>query len=172
MRIPTKNVAFTIAFALFAACSQYDISVNDRVVYTPAPLFKDYQIDDLHLKQCIDQTITDNKITGLANFTRLRCTHAGITDLAGLEKFYALTELDLSDNAITDTEAVARLGRLEVLLLENNQLTEVSSLLTLIRLSELVLTGNDELECNGLAQLKKAIEDNSGVLVAPEHCDS
>ncbi len=152
------------------ACRSYQVSVNDNVVYTPLPLFDQYEIADAALATCVQQTIEDKKITRANELTRLRCTHAGISDLTGLEKFSALQELDLSDNALRTIAPLARLGKLQWLSLRNNAVQQTAPLLTLIKLEMLDLSGNPDLPCEDMAQLRTAAVDNEGELIAPEHC--
>lgn len=165
-----KIAPWTFLTCLLIGCKGYDVSVNDRVVYTPKPLLSDYAVEDRNLDVCLAQTIKDHKVTQVAELTRLRCTHAGIETLAGLQKFYALTELDLSDNKITDITAVANLGKLRTLILENNAIENTAPLLNLINLADLNLAGNPAAGCADLLQLETSIDENRGKTSLPEHC--
>jgi Leucine-rich repeat (LRR) protein len=159
-----------VLLGLLSGCSGYDVSINDNVVYTPKPLLQDYQVADENLARCIKQTISDHKITRVADLTQLRCTHAGIKTLAGIDTFYALKQLDVGDNAISGVKPLATLGRLEVALLDNNQITRTEPLLRLIKLVELNLEGNPVADCDNVALLQHATQDNNGVLSSPASC--
>ncbi len=52
-----------LAFFLLCACQGYDVKVNDRVVYTPTPLFSDFAAADPGLKSCIERAINDGVVT-------------------------------------------------------------------------------------------------------------
>lgn len=153
-----------------SACSSYQVSVNDNLVYTPLPLFDEYTLNDSALENCVRQTIEDKKITGARQLTRLSCTHAGISDLSGLEKFADLQELNLADNNLQSIAPLARLGKLQWVLLRNNQLRDASPLLSLLKLENLDLSGNEDLPCDDLAQLHTAAAENQGSITPPEHC--
>lgn len=164
-----KFIAVCCLFSVIA-CSSYDVSVNDNVVYSPKPLFSDYALTDSALGNCIKQTIIDQKVTQVSGLKRLRCTHAGITDLSGISRFYDLEELDLSDNTIGNIAPLANLGRLKTLILENNQLIDTAPLLPLIKLTDVRLQGNEGAQCENLAQLSIDVHANGGSIVMPEHC--
>ena len=153
-----------------SGCSSYQVSVNDNLVYTPLPLFDQYSLKDSALAGCVQQTIEDKKITSAGQLTRLSCTHAGISDLSGLEKFAELRELNLANNNLQHIAPLARLGKLRQLLLHDNQLRETGPLLTLIKLEVLDLSGNRDLPCDDIPQLRTAVADNQGDFTAPEHC--
>lgn len=158
------------SLGLLSACSNYDVSINDNVVYTPKALLQDYQVADANLANCIAQTIKDDKVTRAVDLTRLRCTHAGIESLEGIGTFYGLVQLDVSDNLITDVKPIERLSRLEVALLGNNQISSAEPLLRLIKLVELDLEENPIKDCRDVAQLKNAVQENDGMLLAPQSC--
>lgn len=152
---------------LLAGCQGYEVSVNERQVYSPLPLFTDFRVADPHLQQCIDQHIEDKQITRAIQLERLICRHAGIARLDGIETFAGLQELDLSENALHSAAPLARLSRLTWVNLANNQLTSAAPLLSLLRLTDLDLTGNAGLDCTDLNQLR---EVQSVRLSGPAHC--
>ncbi|HEY7883594.1 MAG TPA: leucine-rich repeat domain-containing protein [Cellvibrionaceae bacterium] len=164
------RLVLPVTLALLTACSNYNVSVNDRVVYTPLPLFSDYQLSDDSLAGCVQQTISDEKITSARDLTRLRCTSAGIKDLSGIEKFAALEQLDLSDNELGNIAPLAKLGRLNLLLLRNNQLDDLSPLLPLLKLTDLNIEENPDINCTDVAQIRANIKDNNGRLLSGETC--
>lgn len=158
------------ALALVASCSQYDISVNDNVVYTPKPLLKVAGVSDKNLTACIEQAVSDHKVTSISQLTRLQCSHAGVENLTGLERYFAITELDLADNNIRDVSAIGRLGKLTLLHIENNRVADPAPLLNLIKLTDVNLEGNTTANCQDLFQLEKAVKENRGTISLPDHC--
>lgn len=163
-------LAVVAVLGLLSACSHYDVSINDNVLYTPKPLLTDYQVADTHLADCIGQTISDDKVTRAIDLKRLRCTHAGIETLAGIEAFYGLVQLDLGDNAIANVAPLEKLSQLEMLRLSNNQIVSAEPLLRLIKLIDLDLEENPIADCRDILQLKQAVQSNNGLLLAPQHC--
>ncbi|MFC3155439.1 leucine-rich repeat domain-containing protein [Gilvimarinus japonicus] len=164
-------IALIGLLGLLSGCESYDVSINDNVVYTPKPLLRDVNVADSNLASCIKQTISDDKITRAVDLTRLRCTHAGIVTLAGIETFYGLVQLDLGDNAITDVKPLEKLGRLQVALLGENHISSAEPLLRLIKLVELDLEGNPIADCRDVAQLERALKENQGMLLTPKSCE-
>ena len=73
-----------------AGCMGYDYKLNERVVFQGPRLFVDYAIADEHLRACVAQAISDNRITRPEALEDLNCSQAGITSLAGLEVFTGL----------------------------------------------------------------------------------
>lgn len=152
---------------LIAACADYEFRVNEKVVYTPLPLLTDYEIHDEKLAACIAQTIEDNKITRVDEMIALRCTHAGIVSLEGLETFTRLQVLQLQHNDIGSVQILRRLIDLQQLDLADNRLRSASGLETLRDLHQLDLRDNPELDCGSLQALS-----NRAKLVfnQPERC--
>lgn len=132
-----------LAVAL-TACHPYTVTLNDHPVYVPPALFAGYEIPDPALRDCVAQTIADGRVTAADQLTRLICTHGEIAEVAGLEVFVGLTELDLS----------------------HNNLTHIKTLLRLPRLETVKLTANGRLDC-GEARL---LATNVGTIQLPAHC--
>ena len=171
MRIPFPLLALTLVCSAFlTSCKNYSVSVNDKTVYTPAPLFKNYQIADEKLATCVEQTIADLNITKADELIRLNCSNAGITSVAGLDKFFALAELNLANNLLTDITELGTLGRLEVLVLTNNKIKNPAPLLNLLHLQTLDLTGNPDMACKDLYQLAQNLAPLKPQLKLPEQC--
>lgn len=171
MRIQLPLLAFTlVCSAVLIGCKSYSVSVNDKTVYTPAPLFKNYQIADEKLNTCVEQTIADLNITKAEELIRLNCSNAGITSVTGLDKFFALAELNLASNQLSDISALGNLGRLEVLVLTNNQIKNPAPLLSLLHLQTLDLTGNPNMACKDLYQLAQNLAPLKPQLTLPEQC--
>lgn len=171
MIMPAFSFRFFLPlFILIPACSGYQVSVNDNVLYTPRPLLAVTGVADKNLLGCLKQTIKDEKISEKAQLTRLRCTHAGIDSVAGLEQFYALRELDLSNNAIDDIAAIGRLGKLTTLILTNNRISNTEPLLHLLKLSDLRIEKNKNAQCKDLHQVADIVKNNRGSYLLPHHC--
>jgi Leucine-rich repeat (LRR) protein len=154
----------------FTGCKNYSVSLNDRTVYTPAGVFKDFQISDVALSECITQTIYDLHITKAEDLTRLNCSEAGIKDLDGLDKFFALKELNLSNNHIHSITALNKLGRLEILFLQNNKIVRIEPLLNLLHLKQINISNNSITDCKNLKQLKTNLQDNKAEFIYGNQC--
>ncbi|HSC69261.1 MAG TPA: leucine-rich repeat domain-containing protein [Cellvibrio sp.] len=155
---------------LITGCKNYSVSVNENVVYTPPSLFKDYQLADSKLRDCVEQTIVDLHITQAEDLTRLNCSNAGVKSLAGLEKFFALKELNLADNLLADISEIGKLGRLEKLVLTNNKIKNPAPLLHLLHITQLQLDDNPEMTCNDLLQLQQNLKNQPLELLLPKQC--
>lgn len=172
MQLQFPILLFTLlCSACLTSCKNYSLSVNDKTVYTPASLFKNYQLADTKLKDCVEQTIYDLHITKAEDLTRLDCSNAGISSLAGLDKFFALTELNLAGNQLTDISELGNLGRLEVLLLNGNQIKNPAPLLSLLHLQQLDLTQNPSMTCKDLYQLAQNLDHQKPALKLPQQCN-
>jgi hypothetical protein len=152
-------------WGLFTGCESYDITVNDKLVYSPAPLFSDFSVADSALQQCLEQAVIDGKITSAGQLKLLNCSHAGVADLSGLEIFTGISRLKLSSNNIQNIAPVAALTIVELLLLDNNQIVDSTALLGLSALVELDLSANTNLLCPSSSSLI-----NLEKLTLPEHC--
>jgi Leucine-rich repeat (LRR) protein len=155
---------------LLPSCKNYSFSVNDKTVYTPAGIFKNYQIADAALADCVAQTIIDLHITRAEDLTRLNCTQAGIKALNGLDKFFALTELNLSENQIQDISSLNKLGRLEVLFIQKNKINQTEPLLNLLHLRQVNLSDNPIRDCDNLQQLQANLRDNKTTFILDNVC--
>jgi Leucine-rich repeat (LRR) protein len=162
-----KILCLTVALMLPGACADYQFTINERVVYTPAPPFADYTIDDGALNECVKQTVLDGSITAAAQLTELNCSHAGVSTLLGIEVFSHIERLKLSNNSITDLAPLATLARLQVLHVEENQIRSLMPLRGLADLSQLNVRGNPTLIC---AQLDHFAGLPGLTLERPKHC--
>lgn len=134
-----------LVFTSLAACDKYRITFNEQDVLTPVALFKDYRLADEGLERCVEQTIKDHSITRPRDLEVLVCSHAGISDLDGLETFSRITRLNLA----------------------NNELTDVQPLLFLTALATVDLSGNEDLACETAESLSRQVTDK---VIVPEHC--
>lgn len=152
---------------LLSGCQSYQMTLNDAVVYSPPQVFTDFSTKDLNLRNCLDQAITDQKVTRASDLRRLSCSHAGITSLEGIETFLGLEELQLSHNKLTQLKPLAFLGQLKILLVDHNNLQSAPELLTLGKLERLNSQNNPSLECQDLKQLSASF---TGELKLPKQC--
>ena len=143
----TPRFFLPVALLLVAACGSYDFTVNDTLVYTPKPLFSDFDIADRALYECLKQSIVDLKITRAIELTSLSCSHAGIESLQGLTTFTGLTHLKLTANKIRNLSAISTLPSLETLYLDDNVVVDPVPLYRLPALRVLDLSGNNALQC-------------------------
>lgn len=154
-----------LVLAFAAGCSSYDFKVNDKLVYSPAPLFTGFDVPDEALRACLEQAIIDNKITAAAQLQDLNCSHAGISNLQGLATFTGLQRLKLSANSIRNLADITALSTLQSLQLDDNQVVDPVPLYDLPALQLLDLSGNEALQCPGSNSLLR-VEN----LTLPTHC--
>ena len=150
---------------LLSACESYDFKVNDTVVYSPHPLFNDFDVPDEALRDCLEQTIMDGKIATAGQLTTFSCSHAGVKELTGLSSFPGLKTLKLSSNNIRNLVEISSIVSLEELYLDNNKVIDPVPLYQLSSLNTLDLSGNPDLQCPDKAGLQH-IE----IVVLPSHC--
>lgn len=151
--------------ALAAGCSDFDFKVNERVVYSPKPLFSEFDISDQALRSCVEQAIADNRVTSAAQLQQLVCTSGGIEKLDGLAIFTGLSRLQLSGNRIRNLGELSALSILQVLELADNDIVDPVPLYDLPALQQLDLAGNPGLQCpsrSAFATVEK--------LRLPAHC--
>jgi hypothetical protein len=118
----------------------------------------------------VEQTIYDLQITSAEDLTRLNCSNAGITSLSGLDKFFALKELNLADNQLADINEIGQLGRLEKVVLTNNKIKNPGPLLHLLHLTQLHLDQNPQMTCKDLQQLQQNLNNQTLDLILPAQC--
>lgn len=160
-----------LAISLLASgCNNYSVSVNENVIYTPPSIFKDYQLADAQLYDCVEQTIIDLHITTAKDLIRLNCSNAGIKSLTGLDKFFALKELNLADNQLADINEIGQLGQLEKLVLTNNNIKNPAPLLHLLHLTQLHVDNNPQMTCKDLQQLRQNLNNQKLNLILPKQC--
>lgn len=165
--MPCRSITRLICLPLLliTACSSYDFTVNDRVIYTPEPLFTDYDVPDEGLRKCISKAIDYYKVTAASELSSLSCANAGITSLAGLSAFSELEQLTLSDNAIVDIGELGSLSVLQFLYLDNNRVVEAVPLYQLPALHRVDLSGNADLLCPRSGSLLRV-----ETVILPKHC--
>lgn len=154
-----------VMFPALAGCQGYDVTINERVVYSPVPLLKDFEVTDPALQACLEATIEHQVITRIGQLTSLNCSNAGITDLAGLAAFEALGVLRLSSNKIRNLVELQKLVSLRELYLDDNVVVDPVPLYSLRALETLDLTANATLQCPRNDELRKVAS-----VALPQHC--
>ena len=155
----------SLALLLLTACESYDFKVNDKVVYTPQPLFKDFDTPDQALRTCLEQAIVDGAVTTSNQLSSLNCSHAGIADLDGLSSFAQVKALRLSSNSIRNLVEISTITTLEELYLDNNKVIDPVPLYRLSALRHLDLSGNPDLQCPRNGGFKRV-----ATVILPRHC--
>jgi len=163
----TQLLITSSIISLLGGCQNYQMTLNEAVVYTPPQVFTDFTTEDPRLRNCLDQAIADQKVTSASDLRRLSCSHAGITSLNGIEAFVGLEELQLSYNKLTQLKPLALLGQLKILLVDHNNLKDVPEVLTLGKLERLDSQNNTSLNCQDLKQLSVTF---TGELTLPKQC--
>ena len=146
---------------------QYDITLNDRTLYTPRELFEDYYLPDIALSNCVTQAIEDSQVFVAGGLEVLSCSEAGIESLSGLSRFSGLKRLKLTDNNIRNLVELSKLTQLEELRLEGNDIVDIVPLTVLPSLNLVSLEDNPALQCHSLARFRAEVR-----VIAPEHCSS
>lgn len=166
-RVLHRSSALILSLSLFllCACQGYDFTVNDRVVYSPQPLFANFDVPDPALRACLEQAIADASATAAVQLNDLNCSHAGIGSLEGLSIFTGLSRLRLSSNTIRNLVELDRLIALRELYLDGNRVIDPVPLYQLSALQVVDLSGNPGLQCPRSGSF-------AGVetVILPEHC--
>jgi hypothetical protein len=118
--IARKLGYFLVCSLMLSACGPYQVTLNERQVYSPPKIYSDFSLVDEGLKNCVRQTLLDQKISRPEDLTRLICRHAGIANLEGLSHFFALQELDLAHNNLQSVSVLGEFKQLRLLKLSNN----------------------------------------------------
>ena len=153
------------ALASLAACSDFDVKVNERRVYNTQPLFEGFEIPDEALRTCVSDAIASGRISSAAQLKELDCSGMGIIELSGIGTFTGLERLRLSENSISNLTALTPLSSLQELYLDRNQVVDPVPLFDLLSLRVLDLARNGELKCPSSISLLRAQE-----ITLPRHC--
>lgn len=164
-RLITSLSCLPLLLLLLAACENYDFKVNERVVYSPAPLFSDFDAPDEALRGCLEQAIADAGVRAAGQLSSLNCSHAGIEDLSGMGSFPAVVMLKLSSNNIRNLVELGAITQLQELHLDNNRVVDPVPLYELPALRYLDLSGNPQLQCPANAAFLRV-----ETIILPEHC--
>ena len=146
---------------------KYDVTFNDRAVYSPQVLFSDYRINDKALSMCIEQAIKDFEVYSASGLEILNCSDAGIKSLLGLSQFKNLKRLKLSDNNIRNLVELSVMRDLIDVQLDGNQIVDSVPLTGLPLLEQVNLSRNSALQCDGLGKFPNDVN-----ITRPEHCQS
>jgi Leucine-rich repeat (LRR) protein len=155
-----------LAFVFLCACQGYDVKVNDRVVYTPTPLFSNFAAADPGLQSCIERAINDGVVTAPGQLSSLDCSFAGIEKLDGLATFTELKTLRLSANKVSNLDELSKIITLQEVFLDDNQIIDPTPLYQLSALRKLDLSGNAALQCPKAGRFVK-----SATVLLPLHCN-
>ncbi|MDA8797206.1 hypothetical protein N9N10_01920 [Luminiphilus sp.] len=158
-------IAPLIALTSCSALEKYDITLNERSLYSPRSLFEDYHIADPGLASCVAQAIEDGLIYTSSGLEVLNCSDAGIRSLSGLSQFQALQRIKLTDNVVRNLVELTSLERLTELQLDSNLIVDIVPLVNLPALEHVNLMGNDALQCHSLDRFNDQVQ-----VTKPEHC--
>jgi Leucine-rich repeat (LRR) protein len=153
------------ACLLLCACQGYDLKVNEKIVYSPTPLFSEFTTPDPGLNNCLKQAINDGTITAAQQLTALDCSFAGIESLDGLAAFTGLTALRLSANKVRNLVELNKIVSLQELYLDDNQVIDPVPLYQLPALQHVDLSGNSALQCPKPGSLAQVT-----TVILPQHC--
>lgn len=123
MKLPFSvagNYGMWILLVGLGGCARYEVTLNEQPIYSPPPLYNQFEVADEALESCLRQTIADKRITQADQLTQLVCRYAGIRSIQGLESFIALEELDLSYNKLGDVKTLNNLNKLQRLKINDN----------------------------------------------------
>lgn len=148
----TVKLCSTLMTTLAIAACTYQVSLNEKVVYEPPPLFSEFSIGDQALKTCVKSEIREQEIKSADALLAISCPAGKIKALDGLEVFIKLESLGLADNQIKDITALEKLTQLRRLNLRNNDVEETSALVALLQLEYIDLRSNSALNCSSLEQ--------------------
>lgn len=160
-----RRILILTGILLATGCQQYDVTVNERVVYTPRPLLTDIQAKDPALKRCLRDAIESQRISSPAALESLDCPSAGVSSLHGIGQFAGLQQLNLSHNEIRKLDELAMLESLNTLSLADNRIEDPAPLYGLRQLQILELDDNPALRCPPAAALADLER-----LSLPDHC--
>jgi Leucine-rich repeat (LRR) protein len=160
-----RTCTICLILGLVAACGSYDFTINDKVVYTPDPLFSDFDVPDKALRECIREAINDAKASNASELSSLSCAEAGVENLAGLSTFTELEQLTLSSNKIVNISELAALTVLQVVYLDDNRIIDPVPLYQLPALHRLDLSSNPDLICPQPGSLMRVSD-----VTLPLHC--
>ena len=157
-----------LTLSALSACSQYDVTLNNQVLYSPREVFSGVDVADPQLSDCLVQTFQDRKHSSAHELESLICSNAGIADVNGISHFAELKKLKLNANRIVNIEELVSLPKLEILLLADNLIVDPSSLAALPDLLRLDLSKNAAMNCDQLGILSKLRP--TLIIDKPSHC--
>ena len=167
-QVRSSQIPLLLILLSQSACShldRYDITLNERTLYSPRSLFEDYYLPDAALADCVSQAIEDAEIVTADGLEALNCSKAGIQSLGGLARFSELKRLKVNDNNIRNLVELTKLDALLEIQIDNNAIVDVVPLTALPDLQTVSLTGNAALQCHSLSQFANRV-----TVIKPEHC--
>lgn len=142
-----RHPLFISVLSCLGACSSYQVSVNDNVVYDPPTLFADYSISDKTLKECVRATISEQKAVSAEEIEKLICPAGNIKKVSGLQVFTNLKQIGLAGNNIKNITPLKALTKLQQADLSGNAIRDVTPLKSLKELNYINLSANRGLDC-------------------------
>lgn len=118
-----KLLPLSLSLVLCSACSNYNLLLNDNLLYQPPSLFLNFSLADRQLENCLVQHIEDNGISSARDLIQINCSYAGITDLEGLQLFSRIEALSLKGNPLNNIEPVFQLANLRILDISETELS-------------------------------------------------
>jgi hypothetical protein len=106
-----KKLMTGLVLLILAGCENYQLTLNQRELYSPPTLFTDYQITE---------TISDQDIVRAEQLTALICTYSGIETLSGLGRFTQLETVNLANNRLKNIKPLLFLGQLQRVNISDN----------------------------------------------------
>ena len=97
------------------SCSKYSLEINNNRIYTPPPVYQNFELADQALNTCIQQTIIDHQLSRASDLHQVKCSYAGIESIQGLAHFSRIQELSLKGNPIDDGNELLKLTHLKYL---------------------------------------------------------
>ena len=97
-----------LLLVLLTGCGNYDISVNDQMIYDAPAIFLDFDLPDEALQTCVKQRIMDLRLRSPDALIDLNCSNAGIESLEGIALFRNIERLKLSSNRIRNLMALTK----------------------------------------------------------------
>lgn len=135
-----KYLVISFILFLLSACGNYNLLVNDNLLYEPAQLYFDFSVTDEKFMSCLVQHIEDSEITSRQELLQVNCSYAGISDLTGIRHFSRIESLSLKGNPLQSIEPIFELANLRNLDLSEMTLNcQDQSRLTALNLDRLLI---------------------------------
>lgn len=165
--MPILRLLVTALTVMLGACQHYEVSVNERVLYTPRNPLEGVDIADPALRDCLEQAARDAGISSPAGLKRLNCSSAGIERLDGISVFTGLEWINFEGNRIRNLVELAQISGITRLQLADNRIVDPVPLAALGALESLDLSGNTTLQCPTAGALARLVE-----ITLPAHCEN
>ena len=82
-----KQNLLIISLFMLVSCSNYQLTLNSKPIYTPPQIYTSFTVEDNALQNCLTQTLIDQNITDIRDLRIINCSYAGIENLSGLTHF-------------------------------------------------------------------------------------